>query len=124
MSISFGYDVKGEDDVYVTKTEALTEAVVDIISPTSSIVNVFPFRKPLRANFFKVACDADVFTVRHLPTWVPGMGKVRHVDTIRRLSRETQDEPFNFVRDSIVSGIPILMGRMCNLFLHWLTHLL
>lgn len=44
MSIAFGYNLKGEKDVYVTKTEAFAEAIIDSMSPTSSIVNVFPIR--------------------------------------------------------------------------------
>lgn len=44
MSIAFGYNLEGKKDIYVKKTEDLAEAVIDSMSPTSSIVNVFPIR--------------------------------------------------------------------------------
>ncbi|EIM84332.1 CyP450 monooxygenase [Stereum hirsutum FP-91666 SS1] len=85
MSIAFGYNLKGEKDVYVTKTEAFAEAIIDSMSPTSSIVNVFPI-------------------LRHLPTWIPGIGKMRYVDEVRRLGLEIREEPFDFVKKSISDG--------------------
>lgn len=40
--------------------------------------------------------------VGRLPGWVPGFGELRDVEQIKRESEEIRDEPFDFVRKSVV----------------------
>lgn len=45
MSTAYGYKVENEDDGYITKLEAFNKTLGDSMSPTSSIINVFPIRE-------------------------------------------------------------------------------
>ncbi|KAI0066626.1 cytochrome P450 [Artomyces pyxidatus] len=85
MSLVYGYDVKGKDDVYLKTALDANDIAQRTFLPGAVLVNDLPFLK-------------------HLPEWLPGMGFKALARLGDRLGKEMVNKPFAFVKDTMHNG--------------------
>lgn len=83
MSTVYGHDIAPKNDYFVGLAESAMKPLVKAMLPGGTIVNEFPF-------------------LRHIPSWVPGIGfwKIAK-ETIPR-TYAMQNVPFEFVKKNMV----------------------
>lgn len=94
MRITFGYNVKEEDDQLVARIEE--SAMVSSLAgrPGYWLVDSFPFRKKKLFRFLRLT----LFIVRFLPSWFPGAGFKKKAREWSRQLYSQAFEPHDFVK--------------------------
>lgn len=101
MSLVYGYDVKGKDDVYLKTALDANDIAQRTFLPGAVLVNDLPFRESFISRM-EDASLTKVFSVKHLPEWLPGMGFKALARLGDRLGKEMVNKPFAFVKDTMV----------------------
>ncbi|KAK7049872.1 hypothetical protein VNI00_005302 [Paramarasmius palmivorus] len=86
MGVTYGHDVASTNDYFVDLAEKAISSLVSLSSPSSAVVNLFPF-------------------LRHLPPWIPGLSYYRRVsDQSHQWIDDMVHKPYELVIDGIKSG--------------------
>jgi cytochrome P450 len=88
MSLTYGYDLKGNDDHMIAAPVQGTEMLGQLILPGAALVNHLPF-------------------LRHIPSWVPWFNYESLAQKGRELSSRMRNEPFNFVKTTMQDGTAV-----------------
>ncbi|OJA10149.1 hypothetical protein AZE42_10029 [Rhizopogon vesiculosus] len=89
MGITYGYEVRSEDDPYVSTVTELVEILEKGLSPEkAAIISAFPF-------------------LAHIPTWLPGGKFQRDALYSKKLAQKALDEPFEFVKTEMVTSLTV-----------------
>ncbi|KZT22557.1 cytochrome P450 [Neolentinus lepideus HHB14362 ss-1] len=86
MLILYGYKITEEDDHFVYLVEQALRMISDFILPGASVVDLVP-------------------EVRKLLSWLPGLQFKAYAASCLGLVTELQNEPFNFAKSNMISGI-------------------
>ncbi|KAF7365161.1 O-methylsterigmatocystin oxidoreductase [Mycena venus] len=86
MSTVYGYEVKPENDRFVTIAESAVKKISESFLPGVAIVNTFP-------------------VLRHLPLWMLGADFQCFAAECRQLTQEMQKLPFEFVKQNMRDGV-------------------
>ncbi|KAA1473811.1 cytochrome P450 [Dentipellis sp. KUC8613] len=99
MSLTYGYDVKESNDVFVSLADQVNGLAAESILPGASLVNEFPF-------------------LRHFPEWLPGMGFKHRARYIYGLVQEMINAPFEYTKESLNKGIdrPSIVRECLNFY--------
>lgn len=95
LKTTYGYTTKtGEPDQLVTLIERFAHGFVDIVTPGTWAVDMFP-------------------VIKRLPTWFPGTGFRQTLDSVSRMWNELKDIPYEMARDQMAKGshIPSFVSR-------------
>ncbi|KAH9042930.1 cytochrome P450 [Lactarius deliciosus] len=87
MRLTYGYDLKENDDILVPP-KRIGDILKQFILPATPLVNHLPF-------------------LRRLPSWVPWFKYEPLASECRELARRMKKEPIDFVRNSMHDGIAI-----------------
>ncbi len=101
LKLTFGYSValEGQDPLVLLANKSST-AFVSAVNNLWA-VDVLPFRK-LSVPHMR-AWEISLFTiVRHLPSWLPGMGFKNVAIEYNAIGSKSLDLPFDFVRSEVV----------------------
>ena len=101
MSLTYGYDLKGNDDRMIAAPVQATELLGQVILPGAVLVNHLPFCADTR-SVHSYNSALPMSTVRHMPSWVPWFNYVSLGQRGRELSSRMINEPLNFVKDAMV----------------------
>ncbi|KAN0137798.1 Cytochrome P450 [Lactarius tabidus] len=88
MSLTYGYDLKDNNDQIIAAPVQATELVSRLIVPGALLVNHLPF-------------------LRHMPSWVPWFNYESVAQQGRELSSRMINEPFNFVKTTMQDGTAV-----------------
>jgi cytochrome P450 len=88
MSLTYGYDLKGNDDPMIAAPVQATELLSRLILPGAVLVNHLPF-------------------LRHIPSWVPWFNYESLAQRGRELGARVMNEPFNFVKNALQDGTAV-----------------
>lgn len=83
MEIIYGLHIK-RDDPYVGNVEKALQGINQAGVPGTFLVETFP-------------------VMRHIPSWLPGVGWKRRALYWRDVNREVRLKPFNLIRGQVVS---------------------
>jgi hypothetical protein len=104
MSLTYGYNLKDEDDMIAAPIQA-TEILSRLILPGAVMVNHLPF-----CMIFYVSCvyrRSWISSVRHIPSWVPWFNYEPMAQIGRKLSHKIQNDPFDFTKSAMVCKLRI-----------------
>lgn len=85
MVIVYGHTMTSKDDAFVRTAEEAMGGTAKLGDIASSLVDFLPI-------------------LRHLPSWIPGMGFKRKIPQVRQLVQKTMDEPFEMARKAMIDG--------------------
>lgn len=85
MRITYGYQVTDINDPYVTLSDAANASVISSSVPGNYLVDTFPF-------------------LRHLPTWLPGMGFKIEAQKGSQYPLKMVEEPYQWARKQMSEG--------------------
>ncbi|KAI0253723.1 cytochrome P450 [Lactifluus subvellereus] len=93
MSLTYGYDLKDNDDIITAPVQA-TEIMSQLILPGAALVNHLPF-------------------LRHIPSWTPWFSYEPLARIGRNLAQRMKNEPIDFVKNAMHEGtaIPSLASK-------------
>lgn len=97
MRITYGYKVTKANDPYITVSDEALATLASSAVAGSYLVDSYPF-------------------IRHLPTWLPGMGFKVQAQEWSKLPLRMIEEPYKWARKQIVSyhyTYPNLCSFMC-----------
>lgn len=83
MRIAYGYQVKDISDPYITYSDEALVSVAPASVPGNYLVDTYPF-------------------LRHLPTWLPGMGFKLEAQKWSKLPLKMVEEPYQWARKQMV----------------------
>lgn len=88
MSLTYGYNLKGNDDRMIAAPVQSTEMLSQLILPGAVLVNHLPF-------------------LQRIPSWVPWFNYESLARKGRELSSRMANEPFNFVKNAMRDGTAV-----------------
>jgi hypothetical protein len=114
LKIAYGYSVQPTGDPLVT----LANDALDKFSQTTLLgefpVDIFPIRRSLLT---RQSIDSDnLFLVRHVPSWVPGVKFKKLAREWKQLGIDLFDKPFDYVKSQMV----VTNLNLLRLFSHYL----
>ena len=87
LSVVYGYEAVSNDDEFLELAE---ECVSLLSNRIASGVGIWP---------------VDIFpSLRHIPLWMPGSGFKKNAMAWKKKMEEFVDRPYEFVKNSMVSG--------------------
>ena len=99
MEMTYGVDIKSEDDRFLRVALEALEFVNKAGVPGAFLVDVIPIRASHKASKPAIWHDSRLILVKHVPEWFPGAG----FKTFARASRETNcvmvNEPLKHVKE-------------------------
>jgi hypothetical protein len=105
IEVAYGINVKPQDDPYIWIAEHALESVSATANPGSYLVDVLPIR--MSHDIHRTLSALTTYLVKYLPEWFPGAHFQKEAKMWRISIMKTLHEPFNTVKDRIVSRIPI-----------------
>ncbi|THH01886.1 hypothetical protein EW145_g6841 [Phellinidium pouzarii] len=93
LMATFGHEVVSENDPYVSLVNRTTKMSTEAGSPGGTFIDLFPARALL--HFLQL---------RHLPTWLPGMGLKRHALKTAELVGEVMEMPLREIQEKRAAG--------------------
>ena len=101
MALAYGYETTVKDDPLVKRMMSHADLLAKELSPERcAILSAFPFRTSHDLAF--VDCVSPPRPVEKLPGWLPGSELWRNIGYIRKLSTQTRDDPFDWVKEQMV----------------------
>ncbi|KAI0356538.1 cytochrome P450 [Trametes cingulata] len=88
VKVSYGYEIRGDDDPLVKTVDAAVDDFSTTSAPGTFLADVFPF-------------------LRHIPSWVPGAQWKRRVAEQSKTFDEMADIPFQWVKRQMNAGIAL-----------------
>ncbi|KAI9433755.1 cytochrome P450 [Lactarius indigo] len=88
MALTYGYDLKDNNDHMIVAPVQATHLLSRLILPGAILVNHLPF-------------------LRHIPSWVPWFNYESLAQKGRELSSRMMNEPFNFVKNAMQDGTAV-----------------
>jgi hypothetical protein len=107
MSLTYGYDLKANNDEMMVPPVQMTKLTATLALPGAVLVNHLPFC-PVAHFTAMQATHNNHFIVRHIPSWVPWFNYESLARIGRELSLRTMNEPINFVKSAMVVLISFL----------------
>ena len=102
MSLTFGYDLIDGDQILEAPVQ-VTKIMSPLVLPGAALVNNLPF-----CALSQIPCLASsvsqLFSVRHIPSWVPFLSYEPLARIVRKLSERMRNEPIDFVKNALVCG--------------------
>jgi hypothetical protein len=102
MSLTYGYDLKSNDDPMIAAPVEASEMISELILPGAVLVNHLPFCADTRSITSYASALPIMSTVRHIPSWVPWFNYESLAQKGRELSSRVMNEPFDFVKNAMV----------------------
>jgi hypothetical protein len=101
MYLTYGYDLKENDDLMILPARRTGEIMSKFVLPGAALVNHLPFREvSLSPPFIWLS---NGYSVKRLPSWVPWFKYEPVAGECRELGLRMRNEPIEFVRNSMVS---------------------
>jgi hypothetical protein len=85
MSIAYGYDIKPQNDDFVSLAEGAVSRLSLAVFPGAALVNAVPI-------------------LRHLPPWFPGAGFHKIASETKAMTTQMQEVPLKWVRKNMKAG--------------------
>ncbi|KAH9976333.1 CyP450 monooxygenase [Lactifluus volemus] len=101
MSLTYGYDLKDEDDMIAAPMQAI-EILSRVVLPGAVLVNYIPF-------------------LRYIPSWVPWFSYEPLAQIGKKLSKRIMNEPIDFVKNAMHHGNAV--PSLANSNLHEIENL-
>jgi cytochrome P450 len=112
VKVAYGHQIAEKDDPLASMAVEAVEFLLNSVFPGALAVNAIPARKPCYAA---VATDTGLTDlkrlVQRLPEWFPGTGFQKYARECRELLRRLRCEPFDRVKELMVSGHSIIVYR-------------
>jgi hypothetical protein len=102
MNIVYGIDSPDKINYYVSKPDEVLRRIEAASQPATYLVDIIPARASERASLLSNP-PSNTSTVKHIPTWMPGATFHRVAAQCRQLIKEMLDQPFQAVKDKLVS---------------------
>ena len=99
MSITYGIDVKSDDDQFLSASIDAGHALVTALVPGKFLVDTIPMRACLCTR--AVVYMAKTLIVRYVPDWFPGTGFNAFAKEVHDKSRIAAYRPFEYVKKAI-----------------------
>ena len=103
MSLTYGYDLKDGDKILEAPVQA-TKIMSPLILPGAALVNHLPFCAVSDFHPCHASSASQLFSVRHIPSWVPYLSYEPLARIVRKLSERIRNEPIDFVKNALVCG--------------------
>jgi hypothetical protein len=103
MSLTFGYDVIDGDKILEAPLQMI-KMLAPLALPGGALVNYLPFCAVLNFLLRQQFLTAILFSVRHIPSWVPYFSYEPLTRIGRKLSERIRNEPIDFVKNALVCG--------------------
>ena len=109
VKITYGQDILSENDPLVSLAVEAATLTVREGNPGCTLHDFFPMRELCLALHRKTdKSHTYLFSVRFLPSWLPGAGFKKRWRYIRRLVETMINEPFELVQKNRVSTTDML----------------
>ena len=102
MSLTYGYDLKEGDEILEAPIQ-IGETMSPLLLPGAALVNHLPFCE-LLVKSSPCCSSSQLFSVRHIPSWVPFLSYKPLARTVRKLSERMRNEPLDYVKNALVCG--------------------
>jgi hypothetical protein len=103
MSFTYGYDLKDGDKILEAPSQ-LGEILSPLLIPGGALINNLPFCTIFNFHPCNSSSVSRLFSVRHIPSWVPFLSYEPLARIVRKLSKRIRNEPIDFVRNALVCG--------------------
>jgi hypothetical protein len=103
MALTYGYDLKDGDKILEAPAQ-IHELLSPLLLPGATLVNHLPFRAIIRFYPCHTTSVSQLFSVRHIPSWVPYFSYEPFARVVRKLSQRIRNEPLDFVKNTLVCG--------------------
>ncbi|KAG6898821.1 hypothetical protein C0993_003909 [Termitomyces sp. T159_Od127] len=101
--ITYGYEVKENDDVFVELANKSVAQFSVATTPGAFVVDVFPQRQLVSLTTLRT--DIIFYQpVRHVPAWFPGASFKRKAKEWAATLAEMVEQPFTFVKKELAAG--------------------
>ena len=103
LSLTYGYDIESEEHPVVRLVQRLTKIIVEEgTAEKAALLETFPFGK-LYCPSCSPRIALNIGIVKHLPSWLPGLGFIDRVAIGRELAKDVWEQPFEFTKSEVVS---------------------
>jgi hypothetical protein len=102
LKIAYGHSVTSVDDEYVRLADLAAERTAKYNTAGSVLVDMIPARTNCRTSFTRLASHYN-FSVRYIPTWLPGAGFKREAISISEDVNAMLTAPFEMVKSQMAS---------------------
>ena len=101
MEITYGLDIKSQEDKFLQAAEHAMEYLERAMIPGEFLVDTFPIRLS-RPQFLGPRTPLIVHReVKHVPKWFPGAGFKHFAKDAQRLFDVAVDGPIEYVKESL-----------------------
>lgn len=97
---TYGREIASNDDDYVKLAAATMVAMASLGVPGLNAVDLFPFCESETLDIYFLF----IFSVRHVPSWLPGAQLLRKAREVKKLVQRMVDEPYEQVKTQMVSA--------------------
>ena len=94
MSLTYGYDPKGEDDDMISAPGRVSEIMSRLLLPGGIPCGLLCCHN--------CSNTSQSFSVKYIPSWVPWLSYEPVAQNVRRLSEKMKIDPINFVKNAMV----------------------
>ena len=101
MSVTYGIDVKSDDDKFLSVSIDAGRALVTALVPGKFLVDTIPMRACLCTRTVVCKHMMNPSIVRYVPDWFPETGFKALAKEVRDKSRIAADGPFEYVQRAI-----------------------
>ena len=112
LKISHGYNVEDDDDPLVEMADRATNNFSVVTMPGNFLVDVLPICTFLDSVRF-ISAARKVPLVRYLPEWFPGCGFQKDAKRWRKMVREAEDTPYEFVLENLACFLFAIVVPIC-----------
>jgi hypothetical protein len=116
MSLTYGYDLKDEDDMIAAPMQAI-EILSRVVLPGAVLVNYIPFCTFLPVTQC-VHVHSKICSVRYIPSWVPWFSYEPLAQIGKKLSKRIMNEPIDFVKNAMVCSDYVFEFMMIHVHRH------
>jgi hypothetical protein len=103
MSFTYGYDLRDGDKILEALTQ-VSEILSPLLIPGRALINSLPFCTISNLHPCNSSSVSRLFSVRHIPSWVPFLSYEPLARIVRKLSERIRNEPIDFVSNASVRG--------------------
>ena len=100
LSMAYGYKTKGQDDELVKVVDQAMTQFSEVGAPNAFLVDVLPIRRFFSLQF---VLPSNSFSVRYVPSWLPGAGFKRKAQKYRKTIEAMLDRPYEYVQQQMVT---------------------